>query len=258
MKFYGLIPAGGIGSRLGKLPVSKEVYPILRKTDKGKNSVLCENLIRYYRLAGIRDIHFIIRKGKWDIIDYLGDGSEFGVHISYLIMNLPHGTPFTIDQAYPFVKDDHVALGFPDLIYSPETLFVKLKEKLIETKADIVLGLCPVEKHSKVDKVDFDGNKITNIIIKQDRPELKYGWTNAVWGPSFTQFLHSYLQDFVATNKTSIKLSGNSERELYVGDIVLDAINKGYTVDYLIFEEGSSVDLGTSDDLSSYLSQVRE
>lgn len=256
MKFYGIIPAGGVGSRLGKLPVSKEIYPIIDGRDGFSHSVLCENLIRYFRIAGITDIHFIIRKGKWDIPNYLGDGSEFGVNLSYLIMNHPYGTPFTIDQAYPFVKDDYVALGFPDLINSPENLYSELKKKILETKADIVLGLCPIRKPDKVDMVEFEGNKIKRIVIKQERPDLKYGWTNAVWGPSFTRFSHEYLRAALERKEPKITLEGHADREIYVGDIVHAAIREGYRIEFVIFEEGSSIDLGTPDDLSAYMTRL--
>ena len=115
MEITGLIPAGGLAERLGKLPYSKEVLPY--KDDSGKMRVISENLINYFRLAGIKNIYFIIRKGKWDIPEYFGDGSAYGVNIGYLTMKLPYGTPFTLSQAFPFVKDKIVALGFPDIIF---------------------------------------------------------------------------------------------------------------------------------------------
>ncbi len=87
MDIVGLVPAAGIASRLGKLPYSKEIMPIPGMKDK--SSVLSENLVRYFRLAGIHNLYFIIRKGKWDIPEYFGDGSSFGVNIGYLMMNLP-------------------------------------------------------------------------------------------------------------------------------------------------------------------------
>ena len=94
MKFDALIAAGGLANRLGPLPCSKEIYPLTGQIDNNRTKVVCENLIEYYKLAGINDIHFIIRKGKWDIPQLLGDGSSLGINISYLIMNLPFGTPF--------------------------------------------------------------------------------------------------------------------------------------------------------------------
>ncbi len=252
MKFHGIIPAAGIGSRLGKLPVSKEVYPIIRNS---RATVLCENLIRYYSLADIRNIHFVIRKGKWDILDYLGDGSGYGVNISYLIAGLPHGTPFTVDQAYSYVQDNYVAMGFPDIINSPEDLFVHMKERIVRNRSDVVLGLCPIKQYKAWDMVDFEAGRIKDILIKQDCPELKYGWANAVWGPSFTEFSHQYLQSMLAKKETLISLPNRPQRELCMGDLMVAALKSGLWVDYVIFEQGTSVDLGTLDNLSNYLAQ---
>lgn len=254
MKFFGLIPAGGTGSRLGNIPCSKEVFPIVRKTGNTiVRSTVCENLIRYYRLADITNIYFIIRSGKWDIPAYLQDGRDHGVNIAYLIMNLPYGTPFTLDQAYPFVRGNCVALGFPDMICTPENLFARLREKLFHTDADVVLGLNKVESYKTWDMIEFNGDKITDIVIKEDRPDLIYGWSNAVWGPAFTEFLHEYLAARVASNDFTATASDGTSRELYVGDVIRAAIQKGYKVEYVTFENGTAIDLGIPETLEKFL-----
>jgi len=254
MKFFGLIPAGGTGSRLGKMPCSKEVFPLVQKTgDTITRSTVCENLIRYYRLADITHIYFIIRSGKWDIPAYLKDGKDQEVNISYLIMDLPYGTPFTLDQAYPFVRENYVALGFPDIICTPENLFVKLKKKIYDTGADVVLGLTKVKRYKSWDMIEFDGDAIADIVIKEERPDLTYGWSNAVWGPAFTEFLHEHLKARVSKNEITATASDGTSRELYVGDIIRAAIKKGMKVDYVLFEEGTAVDIGSPGELVKYL-----
>jgi len=159
MEFHGLIAAGGIASRLGALPCSKEIFPLVSQFSNNRIKVVCDHLIDYYRIAEINNIHFIVRKGKWDIPQLLGDGSENQVNISYHIMNLPYGTPFTLDQAYPFIKDKNIAMGFPDIIMEPQNAFTKLKENLLKGNADIVLGIFPVEYYWKWDMIDFEEDK---------------------------------------------------------------------------------------------------
>lgn len=41
-------------------------------------------------------------------------------------MRLPFGAPITLDQAYPFVHDKIIALGFPDIIFKPDDAFGKI------------------------------------------------------------------------------------------------------------------------------------
>ena len=115
----GVIPAGGKAVRLGKIPCSKEIYPLkIWETEEPK--VTSEYLVKYLQQAGCSYIFFIIKEGKWDIPAYFGDGERFSINIGYLLSNLPYGTPFTLDQSYPYIKDKYVALGFPDLIIKPE------------------------------------------------------------------------------------------------------------------------------------------
>ena len=254
MDFHGLIAAGGIASRLGALPCSKEIFPLANQFTNNRIKVVCENLISYYRNADIKNVHFIIRKGKWDIPQLLGDGSENGVNISYQIMNLPYGTPFTLDQAYPFIRDKHIAMGFPDIVMDPADTFAKLKEKLLQSKSDVVLGVFPVEFYWKWDMLDFEGDKIKEIVIKGDRSELKYGWSNAVWNPSITEFMHHFLKRSVNKNPNGkITLKDGSEREMYVGDVFIEAMKEGFSIDYVKFENGVANDIGTHEEMAAYL-----
>ena len=254
MEVIGLIPAGGIANRLGKSPCSKEIFPV-QIAENNEITVVSQNLINYFKEADISQIYFILRKGKWDIPEYYGDGTAYGVNIGYLMMNLPFGTPFTIDQAYQFVKDKLVALGFPDILINPENTYKLLIEKIEDKGSDMVLGLFPISNYRKWDMVEFDDhNNLKSIIIKQDRPDLKFGWTNVVWKPGFTEFMHKYLKDFIKKYPDGmLRFKKDPIRELYVGDIIQAAINEGMKVDHLIFEKGSSIDLGTPDDLKNYL-----
>ena len=254
MEFEALIPAGGVASRLGPLPCSKEIFPLTGQFIHDRVKVVCENLIEYYRIAGIRNIHFIIRKGKWDIPQLLGDGSTNEVQISYHIMNLPFGTPFTLDQAYPFIKEKNIALDFPDIVMEPKNAFKSLKEKLINSNDDIVLGIFPIKYYWKWDMVDLAGNNIKNIIIKGKRSDLKYGWSNAVWKPSFTNFMHKFLSELISYNSKGTRLlDGGVERELYVGDVFTEAMKNGLKISYVMFENGFTTDIGTHDEMSQFL-----
>jgi len=253
MEITGLIPAGGLAERLGKIPCSKEVLPY--KNDSGKMMVISENLINYYRLAGIKNIYFIIRKGKWDIPEYFGDGSAYGVNIGYLVMNLPYGTPFTLNQASPFVKGKIVALGFPDIIFKPENAFDEIKSKLPGSDAEIVLGIVKTDNYLKSDMIEFKDDKtIGNIIIKQNRPDLKYGWFIAMWKPVFTEYLNQFLGLFLKKYPDGRLITEDGiSREIFVGDVIQNAMSEGMKLDYVIFENGTYLDIGTKDDLQKFI-----
>src|SRR5919108_4758861 len=103
-EIMGLIPAAGEGNRLGPLPFSKELTTVGRSPMDGRPVPVCVPLLQNMRLAGVHSAFLVIREGKWDIPQYLGDGSRFDMRLSYLLRGLPYGPPYTLDQAYPFIR----------------------------------------------------------------------------------------------------------------------------------------------------------
>ncbi len=242
----GIIPMAGQASRLAGLRSSKEIYPLdSDATDEGDQQprVVCEHLLGKMRTAGVLTIYAVLREGKWDIPAYLGDGSKVGVHLAYLMMGLPHGTPYSVDQAYPFVREAIVALGFPDMIFGPEDVFTKLLAQQDKTNADVVLGLFPADRPDKVDMVEVDDDgHVRRIIVKPGQTDLHYSWGVAVWAPPFTDFMHEFL---AAHQRTAAE-----EPELFVGDVVQAAIDKGLYVIGVQVSQRPFLDIGTWDDLS--------
>jgi glucose-1-phosphate thymidylyltransferase len=153
MKKIGLIPAAGTADRIAPLPCSKELYPIgFQSIDAGcgvRPKVVSQYLLEKMRLAKIAEVYIVLRKGKWDIPEYFGDGKALNMHLAYLMMNLPFGVPYTLDQAYPFVKNSMVVFGFPDIIFQPDNAFASLLARQAESSADLVLGLFPARLVTK-------------------------------------------------------------------------------------------------------------
>ena len=128
----GLLPAAGQGTRLQPLPLSKELFPIgfyAGSDDRQKPKVVSHYLLEKMRLAGVKKAFFILRPGKWDIPAYFGDGAMLDMHLAYLTVHVPYGPPYTLDQAYPFVKDAVIAFGFPDILFQPEDAYQHLLKR---------------------------------------------------------------------------------------------------------------------------------
>jgi glucose-1-phosphate thymidylyltransferase len=276
----GLIPAAGQATRLAPLPCSKELFPIgFRADNKGNDlmpKVVCHYLLEKMRLATITKAYIVIREGKWDIPAYFGNGSALDMHLAYLMMGLPYGVPYTIDQAYHFVKDAVIAFGFPDMVFDAEDAFVKLLSrhavddvevvlgviafgfpdmvfdaedafvKLLSRHAvddvEVVLGIFPADRPQKVDMVDLDkAGQVKQIIIKPQRTDLRLTWGIAVWTPVFTHFMHEYLS---ASKETAAQ-----QPELFVGDVLNAAIQEGLRVEGVLISDKPYLDIGTGDDL---------
>lgn len=242
-----MIPAAGKATRLSPLPCSKELYPIgsMQLSDgcRAKPKVVCQYLLERMQLAGITKAYIVLRDGKWDIPAYLGDGTNHGMNLAYVMMGLPYGTPYSVDQAFPFVKDAVVALGFPDILFKPGDGFIKLLSWQATGTADVVLGLFPADQPRKVDMVQLEdsGKRIRRIVIKPSQTHLHFTWGIAVWTPAFTAFMHNY----VASKDVSVA----NHPELFVGSVIQAAIDDGMRVEGLQVSEDPFLDIGTPEDL---------
>ena len=255
-RIIGLVPAAGKATRLFPLPFSKELYPIGHMRFKGRDELrpkpVCIYLLEKMKNAGIKDIYIILRKGKWDIPAFLGDGSLLDMNIAYLMMNLPFGVPYTVNQAFPFTQDAIVAFGFPDIIFQPENAFKELLERHKKSKADIVLGLFPVDMPDKFHMVESDHDgRVKKIVINPKETHLKYTWIIAVWSQTFSHFMQKDLKD-INRKKRKVEFTGRTlnKRELHLSDVIQKAIDSNLNVERVIFSQGSCLDIGTFDGLT--------
>lgn len=247
----GIIPAGGVSARLAPLPSSKELLPIgFMATPAGpRPKPVCMYLLERMRLAGIERVFVVLRAGKWDIPAYLGHGEQLGMRLAYLMMNLPHGSPYTLDQAYPFAQGCLVALGFPDIIFEPADAFTQMLARQRATGAAVVLGLFPTEQPQVVDMVATGPRgRVERIVIKPPQSALAYCWMVAVWTPAFSEFLHAHLAE-AERRRADPEPSRRPQREIFVGDVIQAAIDQGMHVDSVAFPEGSALDVGTPGNL---------
>jgi dTDP-glucose pyrophosphorylase len=104
-EIVGLIPAAGVGTRLYPFAraVPKELYPIL-----GKPAI--EHCMENLREGGIRKIYVLVGYQKGALMDYLGDGSDFGVKIAYLYQHRRLGLGHAVLQAKGWIGSTFVTL----------------------------------------------------------------------------------------------------------------------------------------------------
>jgi glucose-1-phosphate thymidylyltransferase len=246
MEVVGLIPAAGLGGRLGPIPCSKEIYPVGFGALAGKDGLWpkasCQYLLEKMRQGGVRKVFIVLREGKWDIPAYLRDGKSCGLHIAYLMQDVPYGVPFSLAQGHPFVQDKLIAFGWPDIILSGHDEFTILLHRQEETRADVVLGLYPADRPQKVDMIDVaeDGG-IREIVIKPVQTGLRWTWGVAVWTPVFSAYLYRFIQDRYQSAKHS--------PEIFVGDVFRAAYESGLTIQTVQVSGDPYIDIGTPDDL---------
>jgi dTDP-glucose pyrophosphorylase len=104
-EIVGLIPAAGGGTRLYPFSkaVPKEIYPILGKA-------VIEHCIENLTEGGIRKIFIVVGHQKGALMDYIGDGSFFGVKVSYIYQLERRGIGHAILQARDWIDTTFVTL----------------------------------------------------------------------------------------------------------------------------------------------------
>ncbi len=102
---FGLIPAAGVGKRLYPFSkaVPKEMYPILGKA-------VIEHCVENLREGGIKRIFIVVGHQKGALMDYIGDGSYFGVKVVYLYQLERKGLGHAILQGKEWIAKTFVTL----------------------------------------------------------------------------------------------------------------------------------------------------
>jgi len=106
----GIVLAGGTGSRLRPITHTgpKQLVPVANKP-------VIEYAIDDLVEAGITEIGVVLgNKGRQEIQNYLGDGSDFGVEITYIVQGEPLGLAHAVGCAKDFVGDDSFVVYLGD------------------------------------------------------------------------------------------------------------------------------------------------
>lgn len=259
-EIVGLIPAAGFATRIFPLPTSKEIYPIGFSKDiidgvsrpKVASSYLLDNM----REAGVRLSYMIIREGKWDIPAYYLCGKFHDFDLAYLVTESTRGVPYTIDKAYPFVNDKRIVFGFPDILFKPSGAYRSLIEKQEATEADLVLGLFRTDNPEKMDMVETDqAGRVLKVSIKPAETFQKYAWIIAVWAPSFTRFMHEFING-EREEALAKPYNLDSNEELYIGEVIQAAVDNKLSVNSVKFKDGVCLDIGTVEGLKKATSFI--
>jgi len=252
----GLVPAAGRGQRIAPLPCSKELYPVGfrrdERTGEVRPKVVSHHLFDKFRAAGIDTAYVVVRSGKWDIPSYFVDGQVVGVDLAYVVIENSFGPADTLDRAYPFVREQTVAFGFPDILFGPDDVFAQLLAEADARGADAVLGLYLAHDVRLSDMVDADGSgRIRAMALKPVASDCQYTWSCAVWGARFTRFMHEVLAEErgkdVDARLAYRDIDPNGD--LPVGAVIKSAVDHGLRVHGVAFREDDYFDIGTPENL---------
>ena len=217
----GIILAGGSGTRL---------YPITKGVSKQLLPVYDKPMVYYplsvLMLAGIQDVLIITTSEDQEgFIRMLGDGSGFGINLTYKIQPSPDGLAQAFIIGEDFIGNDGVCLVLGDNIFWGQGFTPILKNAVSRQKGATVFGY-QVNDPERFGVVEFDSSqKAVSIEEKPKNPKSNFAVTG----------LYFYDNDVVEMAK-QVKPSHRGELEITTlnqmymerGDLHVELLGRGF------------------------------
>ena len=221
----GIILAGGSGTRL---------YPLTRVTSKQLLPVYDKPMIYYplstLMLAGIRDILIISTPTDTPRFqDLLGDGSNFGIKLSYAVQPSPDGLAQAFIIGADFIGSDSVAMVLGDNIFAGHGLKKRLRaavENAATGKGATVFGYY-VDDPERFGIVEFDASgHAVSIEEKPEKPKSNYCVTGLYF---YDNRVVEYAKGLKPSKRNELEITDLNRIYLEQGELNVELLGQGFT-----------------------------
>lgn len=229
----GIILAGGSGTRL---------YPLTMVTSKQLLPVYDKPMIYYplstLMLAGIREILIISTPDDTPKFErLLGNGSQFGLKLSYAVQERPEGLAQAFIIGEEFIGKDDVAMVLGDNIFYGNGLGHMLRQAAKNTGRATIFGYY-VDNPQSFGVVNFDSKGVpVSIEEKPEKPKSNYAVTGLYF---YDNRVIEYAKSLKPSKRGELEITDINQIYLENGDLDIKLMGRGFawldtgTVDSLI------------------------
>jgi glucose-1-phosphate thymidylyltransferase len=238
----GIILAGGSGTRL---------YPLTMITSKQLLPVYDKPMIYYplstLMLAGINDILIISTPRDLPrFIDLLGDGSKYGVKLSYVEQPSPDGLAQAFTIGEEFIGSDSVAMILGDNIFYGNGISVLLKDAIrnAENGKATIFGYY-VNDPERFGIVEFDSNgNVISVEEKPENPKSNYCITGLYF---YDNKVIEFAKKLTPSKRGELEITDLNRLYMEANNLAVKILGRGY----------AWLDTGTTDSLIEAAEFVR-
>jgi glucose-1-phosphate thymidylyltransferase len=220
----GIILAGGSGTRL---------YPVTKGISKQLLPVYDKPMIYYplttLMLSGIKDILIITTPEDQPMfMKLLGDGSDWGIKLSYIVQPSPDGLAQAFILAELFIGSDDVALILGDNIFFGYA-FSPMLEAAVQTvqkdrKANIFGYYVSDPERYGVAELDIEGN-VLSIVEKPKHPKSNFAVVGLYFYPNDVVRV---AKDVQPSERGELEITSVNETFLQRGELKCSLLGRGF------------------------------